>query len=197
VSFWNKLFSAKTKTDNSDEKSKFLPEEKDPVEITFAKNFTDKGGKFIYSENSSSTDRFFSDILKENNWQRNDVLCIDENLADRFELECKKNQFDFKDFPVFLIDSEFLIGDQGTILICNHQLKDFKLEQLPPCFIVFSGLKQFASDVSDGMSKLKEKHAAQLPNNITTLNVKNIVDENNYLTYGSSAKNLYLLLQES
>ena len=98
---------------------------------------------------------------------------------------------------MFLIDSEFLIGDQGTILICNHQLKDFKLEQLPPYFIVFSGLKQFASDVSDGMSKLKEKHAAQLPNNITTLNVKNIVDENNFLTYGSSAKNLYLLLQES
>jgi len=197
VSFWNKLFSAKTKTDNSDEKSKFLPEEIEAVEITFAKKFTEKGGKFIYSENSSSTDQFFSDILKENNWQRNDVLCIDENLADRFQLDCKKKQFNFKNFPVFLIDSEFLIGDQGNILICNHQLKDYKLEQLPPYFIVFSSLKQFASDVSDGMSKLKEKHATQLPNNITTLNVKNIVDENNFLTYGSSAKNLYLLLQES
>lgn len=197
MSFWNKLFSTKTKTDNSDEKSKFLPEEKEAVEITFAKKFTEKGGKFIYSENSSSTDQFFNDILKENNWHRNDVLCIDENLADRFQLECKKKQFKFKNFPVFLIDCEFLIGDQGTLLICNHQLKDFKLEQLPPYFIVFSGLKQFASDVSDGMSKLKEKHAAQLPNNITTLNVKNIVDEKNFLTYGSSAKNLYLLLQES
>lgn len=197
MSFWNKLFNAKTKTDNSCEKSKFLPKEKDAVEIIFAKNFTKKGGKFIYSENSSSTDQFFNDILKENNWQINDVLCIDENLANRFQLDCKKYQFDFNDFPVFLIDSEFLIGDQGTILICNHQLKDFKLKQLPTTFIVFSSLKQFASDVSDGMSKLKEKHSAKLPKNITTLNVKNIVDENNFLTYGNSAKNLYLLIQES
>lgn len=197
MSFWNKLFRAKTKTENFCEKSKFLPDKKDEVETTFAKKFTEKGGKFIYSENSSSTDQFFNDILKENNWQRNDVLCIDENLADRFQLDNKKNQFELKNFPVLLIDSEFLIGDQGTILICNHQLKDFKLEQLPPYFIVFSSLKQFASDVSDGMSKLKEKHFAKVPNNITTLNVKNIVDENNFLTYGSSAKNLYLLLQET
>ena len=98
MSFWNKLFSAKTKTDNSDEKSKFLPEEKDPVEITFAKNFTDKGGKFIYSENSSSTYQFFNDILKENNWHRNDVLCIDENLADRLQLECKKKTVQLQKF---------------------------------------------------------------------------------------------------
>ena len=50
MSFWNKLFGAKTKTDNSDEKSKFLPEEKEAVEITFAKKFTEKGGKFIQTD---------------------------------------------------------------------------------------------------------------------------------------------------
>lgn len=197
MSFWNRLFSAKTKVGDSHEKSKFFPKEKDTVEITFAKKFTEKSGKFIYSENSSTTDQFFNDILNENNWQRNDVLCINENLAIRFKLDYKKNNFDLNNFPVFLIGSEFLIADQGTILICNHQLKDFKLEQLPPCFIVYSSLKQFASDVSDGMSKLKNKYTAQLPKNITTLNVKNSLDENSFLSYGSSAKNLYLLIQET
>ena len=46
------------------------------------------------------------------------------------------------------------------------------------------------------MSKLKNKYIDKVPSNITTLNVKNAKDENDFLSYGSSAKNLYLILQE-
>ena len=73
---------------------------------------------------------------------------------------------------------------------------DFKLENLPSFFIVFSGLDNFVSDVSEGMTNLKNKYTDKLPSNITTLNVKNLSEEKDFLSYGNSAKNLYLLLQE-
>ena len=79
----------------------------------------------------------------------------------------------------------------------DNQLKDFKLNKLPPFLIVFSGLKNFVNDVSEGMTCLKNKYSDRLPSNITTLNVKNSDDEKDFLSYGNSAKSLYLLLQES
>jgi L-lactate utilization protein LutC len=103
---------------------------------------------------------------------------------------------DPQNFKALLIGCEYLIANKGTVLICHHQLKDFKLEALPDFFIVYSGLDNFVNDVSEGMSQLKNKYADQLPTNITTLNVKNSKDENDFLSYGNSAKNLYLVIQE-
>ena len=193
--FWSKLFGKKSRTDKSPSKSPYLPEKKGPLEIAFAKIFTQKGGKFIYSENGKSTDNYFKLILEENCWDANDILCFDTNLAARFRVPCQKDIFS-NEFKAFLIRCEFLIANKGTILICNHQLKDFKLEDLPQFFIVFSALDNFVNDISEGMTELKRKYDNKPPSNITTLNVKNIMDEKDFLSYGNSAKNLYLLLQE-
>ena len=196
MGLWGKLFGGRKKNKRSGDDSPYLPKTKDKVEILFAKNFTKKGGKFIYSEDAQSTDEFFKLILEENQWKLQDILCFDTLLNQRFGLEQPIGDFDLEKFKVFLIGCEYLIANKGNILICHHQLKDYKLENLPDYFIVFSGLNNFANDVSEGMSKLKNKYADHLPSNITTLNVRNSDDENDFLSYGNSAKNLYLVLQE-
>ena len=197
MSFWNKLFGFKKKTSKSNGESPYLPKKSDEIEIVFAKLFTEKGGKFIYSEDPKSTDNYFKLILQENNWDNDDILCFNQNIADRFKIRCQSINVNIDKFKVFLIDCEYLIANKGTILICDHQLKDFKLNKLPPFLIVFSGLKNFVNDVSEGMTSLKNKYSDRLPSNITTLNVKNSDDEKDFLSYGNSAKSLYLLLQES
>ncbi len=197
MGFWSKLFGAKTGTSKLSGDSPYLPKKKDEVEVIFAKLFTEKGGKFIYSEDGKSSDHYFKLILEENHWKNEDVLCIDKNLSDRFHISCQPINIDVNEFKVFLISCEYLIANKGTILICNHQLKDFKLDNLPPYIIVYSGLDNFVYDVSEGMTNLKNKYSDKLPSNITTLNVKNSSDEKDFLSYGNSAKILYLLLQES
>ena len=197
MSLWNKLFGRNKKNPDIEATSPYLPEKKNEIEIIFAEKFTQKGGKFIYSEDVKSTDKFFKLILEENRWSQQDILCFDPQLNQRFGLENLADHFNPQDFKVLLIGCEYLIANKGTVLICHHQLKDFKLESLPDFFIVYSGLDNFVNDVSEGMSNLKNKYADQLPINITTLNVKNSKDENNFLSYGNSAKNLYLILQES
>ena len=197
MSLWNKLFGKKKNSPDFEVTSPYLPQKKNKIEIIFAEKFTQKGGKFIYSEDVKSTDNFFKLILEENYWSLQDILCFDPQLIQRFGLETLADQFNPQDFKVLLIGCEYLIANKGTVLICHHQLKDFKLESLPDFFIVYSGLDNFVNDVSEGMSNLKNKYADQLPTNITTLNVKNSEDENDFLSYGNSAKNLYLVLQES
>ena len=196
MGFWNKLFRRKKNSPDLEAKSPYLPEKKNEVEIVFAEKFTRKGGKFIYSEDVKSTDKFFKLILEENHWLPQDILCFDPQLIQRFGLETLPDHSNPQDFKVLLIGCEYLIANKGTVLICHHQLKDFKLEALPDFFIVYSSLNNFVNDVSEGMSQLKNKYVDKLPTNITTLNVKNTKDENNFLSYGNSAKNLYLVLQE-
>ncbi len=196
MGLWSKLFGGRKKSKLSKADSPYLPQTKDKVEVLFAKNFTQKGGKFIYSEDAKSTDAFFKLILEENQWEIQDILCFDSQLIQRFGLEKHPINFDVKKFKVFLIGCEYLIANKGNLLICNHQLRDYKLENLPNYFIVLSGINNFANDVSEGMSLLKNKYANRLPSNITALNVRNSDDENDFLSYGNSAKNLYLVLQE-
>lgn len=196
MGLWNKIFGRKDKNLDHEVSSRYLPKKKNDVEIIFAEKFTQKGGKFIYSEDVNSTDQFFKLILEENHWLPEEILCFDPQLIQRFRLEPIQGNLNPLNFKALLIGCEYLIANKGTVLICHHQLKDFKLETLPDFFIVFSGLENFVNDVSEGMSNLKNKYANQLPTNITTLNVKNSKDENDFLSYGNSAKNLYLIVQE-
>jgi len=46
------------------------------------------------------------------------------------------------------------------------------------------------------MTMLKNKYKGNFPTNITTLNVKNKLNEDNFLTYGNSAKDIYLILSD-
>ena len=55
---------------------------------------------------------------------------------------------------------------------------------------------QFVSDVSEGMTKLKNKYKANFPTNITTINVKNKLNEEDFLNYGNGAKDIYLILSD-
>ena len=66
----------------------------------------------------------------------------------------------------------------------------------PPVLIILARMDQFVSDLSEGMTKLKHKYKTKFPSNITTIIVKNKLNEDNFLTYGNSAKDIYLILSD-
>ena len=81
-------------------------------------------------------------------------------------------------------------------MICNKQFKNNKIESLPSVLIILASMDQFVSDLSEGMTKLKHKYKTKFPSNITTIVVKNKLNEDNFLTYGNSAKDIYLILSD-
>ena len=196
VSFWSIFSRKKKKSKESKEQSPFLPKTKDPIEILFAKNFTKKGGRFIFCETASEADNNFNNILEENNWTEKNIFCSSKNVILKFGLNTNSLSLKLNQSNVFLTTCEYLIANKGNILISNNQLKNYKLNELPINIIVFSSINRIVNDVSEGMTVLKNKYKNEVPSNITTLKPKKLIEENDFLSYGNSAKNIYLLLQD-
>ena len=82
-------------------------------------------------------------------------------------------------------------------MICNKQIKNNKIESLTLGINNSSRMDQFVSDLSEGMTKLKHKYKTKFPHQILQqLVVKNKLNEDNFLTYGNSAKDIYLILSD-
>ena len=71
-----------------------------------------------------------------------------------------------------------------------------KLKELPSNFIIFATTSQFVETISEGLKGIKDKNREKIPTNITTIKHFKTSEDDNFLSYGSSSKNLYLLLLE-
>ncbi|MEL4307893.1 LUD domain-containing protein [Joostella sp. CR20] len=200
MSLFKKLFGSKQKQDTSgtaaDQRGKFMPEIKLPTDEKFTINFKKNGGKFLYCDSLDEVYDCFQNILSENNWAPEQVCCLDEKLNQVF------NKFNIKKTNVchnatlLLSPCENLVADIGAILISSNQIKESKLNDLPDNFIIFATTSQLVDTIGEGLRGIKNKNKNQIPTNITTIKHFSIKEENDFLTYGSSSKNLYLLLLE-
>jgi hypothetical protein len=59
-----------------------------------------------------------------------------------------------------------------------------------------ASISQIIDSKSDGLSVIKKKYLKDYPTNITTIKYFEKAVEENFTHYGSTAKNLYLLLLE-
>ena len=165
------------------------------IDLIFAENFTKSGGRFIFIDEINSTKEVFGKIFEENQWDFENVCSLNANVAKNLEIKSIR-KIDNENVRALVTECEFLISNTGRILICNKQIKSNKIEDLPSVLIVLAKSNQFVSDVSEGMTMLKNKYKGNFPTNITTLNVKNKLNEDNFLTYGNSAKDIYLILSD-
>ena len=87
------------------------------------------------------------------------------------------------------------MAHNGSILVCSHQIKEKKLDELPSNLIVFATTSQLVDSISEALKIIKERYQKNIPNNITTLKHFQQTPENkdDFLSYGSASKNVYLL----
>ena len=192
MGFWDFFKSKKNDETKSDES--VLPKNSSN-DLIFAKNFTDSGGRFIFIDEVNSTKEVFKKIIEENRWEPENVCSLDHNISKNLEIRSIR-KMDNENVKALVTECEFLISNTGRILICNKQIKNNKIEDLPSVVIILAKSNQFVSDVSEGMTKLKNKYKSNFPSNITTINVRNKLNEDNFLAYGNSAKDIYLILSD-
>ena len=78
-----------------------------------------------------------------------------------------------------------------------QKIKEKKLKELPQNLVIFATTSQIVNSIGEGLRGIKKKNTGQIPTNITT--IKNFEPKEgvkDFMSYGSSAKNLYLLLLE-
>ena len=200
MSLFRKIFGSKSESKEEELKSqdrgKYMPEVKLPIDERFTINFKANGGKFLYCENLSEIFESFENILIENDWQDKNGLILDTNLKDRFcDVDMTKTHL-VSDAMYFLTTCENLIADDGSLLISSNQIAEKKLKEFPDNFIVFATTSQITANIGEGLRGIKSKNRKKIPTNITTIKHFKSVEEKDFMTYGSSSKNLYLLLLE-
>lgn len=200
MSLFRKIFGLKPRESQeqiiNEERSKYMPDIKVPIDERFTINFKSNGGKFLYCENTEELNNHLELILKENGWENDSATIFDDKLIKKLKAHNFKINNTSNDSVFFLSTCEYLISNDGSILISSQQIAEKKLKELPLNFIIFATTSQFVETISEGLRGIKNKNRKKIPFNITTIKHFKACDDKNFLSYGSSSKNLYLLLLE-
>lgn len=173
-----------------------MPKIETPTDNRFVQNFIKNGGKFLYSENENEVNKNITLIIEENSWKKSNLISLDKNISKRFRLDYSFSK-DSKDETICLISTcEYLIADDGSILISSNQVAEKKLDELPGDIIILAKTDQLINNISEGLSGIKN-NSKSIPSNITNLKHFKDCNDKDFLSYGSSSKNLYLILLEN
>lgn len=176
--------------------SKYFPEERPPMDEEFVLNFRENGGKFLYCEDMNEVYEMFNSILLENDWFETEVCSLNKELSKKFD----GYNLDFKasnnNASFMLSTCESLVADNGSILLSSNQLKGKKLWELPNNMVIFATTSQIVRNISDGMRIIKMAYKNNIPVNISTIRHFGNGEKDDFMTYGNSNKNLYLILLE-
>ena len=198
MSLFRKIFGSGNDSSDEENQSEFNNSALNlslPVDERFTFNFKKNGGKFLYCENLNEVKEQFENILEENDWFESEVLCYEPKLFSM--LDENKLSYDKPTNPKFLLATcENLIADEGSVLFSSSQIKQKKPNELPDNIVILATTSQILESKSDGLRMIKKKYEKDYPTNITTIKYFEKVKEEDFLHYGSSAKNLYLLLLE-
>ena len=196
MNFFSNFFKkSSSKEEIKKSESKFLPKKKAVIEERFILKFIDNGGKFIYCETIEELQENFNLILDENEWTSEDILIINSDLKKRYNLS---NLFSssLEETKCFVTDCENLIASDGSVLISSNQIHEKKLSEFPESLIIISDTRKLKNSISEGLSEIKS-NSESIPTNITTIkNFNKTKEDKNFLSYGTSSKNLYLILLE-
>ena len=200
--FFKSFFRNKKNEDETKEKEldyKYLPKKDEFIEERFTKNFSENGGKFLYASTRDECNDFFQKILDENNWNKKTILCFRKNLINDFfdDINFETNKTNLNS-NLLITGCEFLVAKDGSILVSAHQIKSYKIKDIPINIIVLAKTSQLSETVSKGLEGIRIKYSNNLPSNITSIKNFNCEENEklNFLTYGTSSKNLYLILLE-
>lgn len=199
MSIFKKIFGSSSETSTESYENEYHQNQENiselPLDEQFTLNFKRNGGKFIYCENTVELNEQFENILEENDWFESEAMCIEERLFKL--LDDNKINFNKPQEPKFFLAScENLIADEGSILFSSNQIKQHKPNDLPENIVLIATTSQIITNKSDGLREIKKRYSTDYPTNITTFKYFEKAKEEDFLHYGSSPKNLYLLLLE-
>lgn len=141
--------------------------EKD-LTITFAENFVQTKGEFIFCESEKEFMESLQLIVKKKKLKH--IFAWEEKLypyLEKSRVSFSKNETDFLKAEVGLTLCESLIARTGSILISSHSRSGRRLSVFPPLHIVVAFTSQVVNDIEDSLSAVKKKYEGNLPSMIS------------------------------
>jgi L-lactate utilization protein LutC len=201
MGLFDKLFGGgkkKVSKETVETRGMHMPDLNIPVDEKFTIHFKKNGGKFIYCDSFDEVSVALKNIIEENHWEEELFFVMNPRLKEKFSKDNLRFTDNANDSEIFFTTCEHLVAQNGSILVCSNQLKEKKLNEVPDNVIVFATTSQLVETIGEGLKTIKKKYRQGIPANITTIKHFQGTEENanDFLTYGSSTKHLYLLLME-
>lgn len=201
MGLFDKLFGGgkkKVSKETVETRGMHMPDLNIPVDEKFTIHFKKNGGKFIYCDSFDEVSEALKNIIEENHWEENLFFVMNPRLKEKFSKDNIRYTDKASESEIFFTTCEHLVAQNGSILVCSNQLKEKKLNEVPDNVIVFATTSQLVETIGEGLKTIKKKYRQGIPANITTIKHFQGTEENadDFLTYGSSTKHLYLLLME-
>lgn len=201
MGLFDKLFGGgkkKVSKETVETRGMHMPDLNIPVDEKFTIHFKKNGGKFIYCDSFHEVSEALKNIIEENHWEELPFFVMNPRLEEKFSKANLRFTNKANDSEIFFTTCEHLVAQNGSILVCSNQLKEKKLNEVPDNVIVFATTSQLVDTIGEGLKTIKKKYRQGIPANITTIKHFQSTEENanDFLTYGSSTKHLYLLLME-
>ena len=173
----------------------FSNTKKEPVDLSFVKNFTASGGKFLYCETEKDAFEFLTKISKES--QLNSIFCAESSLQSILHKSGLKPINDnVQKADAFCSSCEYLISFNGGIMITAKQTIGNKLSDLPETFIIIAHTSQIVENLRAGLTGIRHKYHGDIPSQITTLKGPVTARANEDAGAATCNKEVYLLLLE-
>lgn len=140
----------------------------DPTDVIFAKNLNNSGGKFFYCKDEQNLKKILDKLISH--LDINKLYCPDNKLQNTFNLDSLTVKLDNKNnYQGIITNCEFIIADQGKIMLSSEQIQNKKISNLPKELIIISYTSQIVRRINDAMRSLTKKYKDKIPSNISTI----------------------------
>ena len=198
--FLGKFFDVLTGSPSSasseeDEKGKFAPVEKEPIDVRFVRHFTHSGGYFLYCGTKGEVIDALKDIISEHNLMG--IGSPDDNVISFLKQGgIPKVLTNLDECDTICTYCEALMAFNGGIMIDEFQTKGVRIDQMPKYHIVLGKTSQLVESLSSAMSKINQQYRDHRPMQISQL--KAPLDEQVKLASAdpNKGRTLFLLLIE-
>jgi hypothetical protein len=176
-------------------KGAYSPNKKEPVDLSFVKNFTRSEGKFLYCENEDEVYQNLQLIIQESGL--NKIYCQNPVLITLLRNAGLQVVSTLKNADAFCSPCEYLVAFNGGIMLTAKQTQERKLTELPNTFITVAYTNQITANLRSALAGIRNKYHGDLPSQITTIKGPKMLDEIEDMPDASVCKKeIYLLLLE-
>jgi L-lactate dehydrogenase complex protein LldG len=134
------------------------------LDILFATNFIEKGGKFIYCETIKDVVEELKHLSHENNWKH--VFCWENEIKDAFcnnEFQKGAIGYTIENSDAAMCLCETLIAENGNIILSPKQASRRRLPVFPKTQLFLIDTTHLASDINKALDKFNIANKGDIP----------------------------------
>lgn len=181
------------------EDSPLYPDEEDPLDVTFAREFTAAGGNFVYCDGEISVIEnliLLAEELKIKNihvWESSLQQFLDE-----YAFPIYKTPYHLEGIEASITTCEALVARNGSVVVSNGNASGRPLSIYAPIHIVMAKASQLVMDVKHGLQKVNDKYRGHVPSMLSVITGPSLsaAIENTAVVGAHGPKALYVFLVE-